>query len=88
MILGNEVMAYLSFGHLFAYASPEEGRASIRKCCAKYALEAQALDDYISELHETSEAFILSAANILEAVASYLCMDHMIMLRQQAMLRN
>ena len=84
VFMGNVVIAYLSFGHLFSYPTLEEGRASIQSCCARYELDANVLDDYISELHETREAFILSAANILEAVASYLCLDHMILLRQQA----
>ena len=73
VFMGNVVIAYLSFGHLFAYPSPEAGRASIRKCCEKYALDPEMLDDYISELQGTNENYILSAANILEAVASSLC---------------
>ena len=84
VFMGNVAVAYLSFGHLFSYPSLEEGRTSIRACCAKYDLDPAALDDYISELHETNQTFILSAANILEAVASFLCMDHMVLLRQQA----
>lgn len=84
VLMGNVVIAYLSFGHLFSYPTLEEGRMSIQSCCAGYDLDAEALDDYISELHETSEAFILSAANILEAVASFLCLDRMILLKQQA----
>ena len=84
VFMGNVVIAYLSFGHLFSYPSLEEGRKSIRSCCSGYDLDGETLDDYISELHETSEAFILSAANILEAVASFLCLDHMISLKQKA----
>ncbi|MDO4864967.1 MAG: PocR ligand-binding domain-containing protein [Clostridia bacterium] len=84
VFMGNMVIAYLSFGHLFSYPTLEEGRESIRSCCSGYALDEETLDDYISELHETSESFILSAANILEAVASFLCLDHMILLKQQA----
>ena len=84
VFMGNVVIAYLSFGHLFSYPTVEEGKASIRSCCAKYDLDPEVLDDYISELHEASKTFILSAANILEAVASFLCLDHVILLRQQA----
>ena len=82
--LGNVVIAYLSFGHLFSYQSPEEGKTAIQACCAKYDLDTEKLDDLICELQETTETFIMSAANILKAVASYLCMDQMVMLRQQA----
>ena len=84
VFMGNVVIAYLSFGHLFSYPTFEEGRKTIRSCCSGYDLDGEALDDYISELQETSEAFILSAANILEAVASFLCLDYMIMLKQKA----
>ena len=84
VFLGNMAIAYLSFGHLFSYPTPEEGRTSIQTACAKYDLDPEILGDYISELHEANETFILSAANILEAVASFLCLDHMILLKQQA----
>lgn len=82
--MGNIVVAYLSFGHLFSYPSQQEGKIAIQSSCAKYALDKETLDDLICELHDTTEAFILSAANILKAVASYLCLDHAILLKQQA----
>ena len=79
------VVAYLSFGHLFAYADREEGRSVIQESCAKYDLDRPMLDDLISEMQEVRESYILSAAHVLEAVASFLCMERMITLQRQTL---
>lgn len=84
VFMGNVVVAYVSFGHLFCYPSKEEGRAAILRGCAGYALEEAKLNGLIDDLSDVSREFILSAANILEAVAGYLCLNHMILLQQQA----
>ena len=79
----NTVIAYLSFGHQFAYADQEEGRREIRARCAPYGLDPVVLDDLISEMHSVSEGYILSGVHIMEAVASYLGMERMIALKEQ-----
>ena len=58
VFMGNVVVAYVSFGHLFCYPSPEEGRSAILRGCAHYALDDEALNDLISELNDTSRTFI------------------------------
>ena len=85
VLKGNVVIAYLLFGHLFCYASRDAGRREIIRNCQKYGLDRGILNDLISELPDISEDYILSAVHILEAVASYLCLDRMITLKQQAL---
>ena len=85
VFMGNIVMAYVSFGHLFSYAQREEGRREILQSCEQYGLDGDTLDRYVADLPDTDETYILSAAHVLEAVASFLCMDRMIMLKQHGL---
>ncbi len=82
---GDLVVAYVAFGHLFCYPSRAEGRAAILLSCRAYGLDEAALAALVDALPDTEETYILSAAHVLEALANYLCMDRMIMLRQQAL---
>lgn len=85
VILGNEVMAYLSFGHLFAYPDREAGRREIQGRCARFDLDRTALDALISGVNQVEETYILSGVHLMEAVASYLCMERMVTLREQTL---
>lgn len=82
IFLGNIVTGYLFFGHVFSYASREEGWKIISEKCSVYPLEQDELKNCCDQLPITSEGYILSASNLLHAVASYLCMERMILLRQ------
>lgn len=83
VVIDNEVIAYLSFGHQFVYADQESGRREIQARCAKYDPDRALLDDLICEMHGVDERYILSGVHIMEAVASYLCMERMITLKEQ-----
>ena len=85
VFMGNIVIAYVAFGHLFSYPSRREGRDNILACCQGYQLDEAALAALVDALPDAEETYILSAAHILEALAGYLCMDRMIMLKQQAL---
>ena len=79
----DDVIAYLSFGHLFAYADPEAGRREIKARCARFGLDPVRLDELVSGMLPVGETYILSGVHIMEAVASYLCMERMIALQKQ-----
>lgn len=83
VLMGNVVIAYLLFGHLFCYPTREEGASEILRLCAGNGLDPAELTRLIEGLPLVSEETILSAAHILEAVASFLCLDRMITLKQQ-----
>ena len=85
VILENEVVAYLSFGHQFAWEDREAGRREIQERCARYRLDRAQLDDLISGMVPTGEATILAGVHIMEAVATYLCMERMITLRRDTL---
>lgn len=83
VFLGNIPVAYLLFGHLFSYRNHYEGWKTIQSAGKRYHLDEAALRQYVIHLAITPRDTILSASHILQAVASYLCMDRMITLRQQ-----
>lgn len=83
LYLGNIVIGYLLFGHVFSYPSHEEGWENIRKLCASYHLNMGALKTAVYERPLISEEYITSASHILQPVASYLCLERMVTLHQK-----
>ena len=83
LFLGNIVIGYLLFGHVFSYPSHQEGWEQIQKLCEHYQIDKNALKDACWERPVISADYITSATHILNAVASYLCLERMVSLRQQ-----
>ena len=81
--LGNVVIGYLLFGHVFSYPSYEEGWAEIEKLCRGYRIDFKALQKACLKQPIISEDYITSASHILKAVASFLCLERMVSLKQQ-----
>ncbi len=82
VFLGKLPIAYLMFGHLFPYTSYETGFQEINNACVSYNLDPVHLKELVGELPFISPEKIFSAANILMAVASWLCIDQMITLQK------
>ena len=85
VFVGDIIVAYAAFGHLFCYPDRDAGRAAILDACRPYALDSAGLGRLIDELPGMEEDYILSAAHILDAVASYLYFDRMVTLKQQTL---
>lgn len=85
LYLGNIIIGYLLFGHVFAYNSHEVGWNIIKEKCKKYQIDKTALEKecFLMPLH--SEIYITSASHILKAVASYLCLERMVSLKRQTL---
>nr|WP_296442030.1 PocR ligand-binding domain-containing protein [uncultured Acetatifactor sp.] len=81
--LGNLAIGYLFFGHVFAYNSYEEGWKVIEQKCAGYQVRISELKAASLKHPLMSEAYILSAANLMQAIASYLCMERLATLRRE-----
>lgn len=81
--MGNIVIGYLLLGHVFSYPTYEEGWQHIRSLCADYEISFDELEKACRKLPITTKDYIDSASHIMTAVASYLCMDRMVSLRQQ-----
>lgn len=81
--MGNIVIGYLFFGHVFSYKDRSEGYQNILLLCKNYQIDADALLKACDSQPMVSKDYILSASRLLEAVASYLCFERMVTLRQQ-----
>ena len=82
LYVGDVLVGYLLFGHVFSYPSHEEGWAVIEKRCADYHVNDRMLKEAISKADIIEESYIRSAAQILHAVASYLILEHMATLKE------
>lgn len=83
LYLGNIVIGYLFFGHVFSYATYEEGWENIRKLCSSYQVDMEKLKEAAYERPLIADEYITSASHILQTVASYLCFERMVKLRQE-----
>lgn len=85
IVMGNITIGYLCFGHIFSYASYEEGWEQIRALCSEYHVNLRELKKICWELPIISQDYILAASHLLEAVAAYLCMERMTYLKQETL---
>lgn len=83
ILMGNIVIGYLLFGHVFSYSSREEGWEMIQKLCKPYQLPMSELKMACLRQPLIHKDFITSASHILQAVTAYLCLERMVSLRQE-----
>ena len=81
--MGNIVIGYLLFGHVFSYPSFEEGWNAIQNLCKNYDVSLSELKAICEKQPIIPEEYISSASHIMKAVASFLCMERMVSLHQQ-----
>lgn len=81
--LGNILIGYLFFGHVFSYPDHETGWKEIKRRCGAYQVDLSLLKAACLESPVIPNEYILSSSHILHAVASYLCMERMVVLKQQ-----
>ena len=79
---GGAAVGYLLFGHVFCYTSPEEGWREVERRCRGYRVDLRALRTACLERPLISAAYIGAAAHILQAVAAFLRMERIAVLRQ------
>lgn len=82
--IGNVLVGYLMFGHVFPYASEEEGWQFIETLCHSYPVDKNDLKTACNACPHVSKDYIRSAARILHATASYLVMEKMASLREDS----
>lgn len=82
LYVGDLLVGYLLFGHVFSYNTHEEGWSLIKKNCLRLAVDESELKSAIFNAPIIDESHINSAAHILHAVASYLIMERMATLQE------
>lgn len=83
LYLGNIVIGYLFFGQVFSYPDYEEGWNRIQELCCDYQIDFSALKKACFAQPLITGDYIQSASHILQAVASFLCLERMVSLKQQ-----
>ena len=85
LYVGDVLVGYLLFGHVFSYPTQEEGWDVIRERCAHLSLDQDLLKEKLSHAIPMEESLVRSAAHILHAVASYLILERMATLKEDLM---
>ena len=67
------IIGYIMFGHLAPCEDPEEGWENVREKCRSYGAPMDRLKKEYQELRYFSKEYLEASAQIMEAVASYLC---------------
>ena len=76
------LIGFLLFGHVFPYASMEEGWQEIKRRCAALPLDLEKLHEALLQAVPMQDSYVRSAAHILHAVASYLILERMVTLKE------
>lgn len=82
LYVGDVLVGYLLFGHVFSYPSHEEGWNVIEKLCEAYHVNDRMLKEAVFGADRIEENYIRSAAQILHAVASYVILERMTTLQE------
>lgn len=84
LYVGNVLVGYLMFGHVFVYPTQEEGLSTIESLCRTYPINMKQLLASCDECPRVGKEYIQSAARILHATASYLVMEKLASLREDS----
>ena len=79
---GELLIGFLLIGHVFPYASREEGLEEIARCCAGLPVSRERLREALRQAVPMGEAYVRSAAHILHAVASCLILERIASLKE------
>lgn len=79
--MGNITIGYLFFGHIFSYPTHEIGWEEIQRKCSAYNLDLKELKTASDTRPIISKEYVESASHLLNAVANYLCIQRMAMLK-------
>ena len=82
LFVGDVLVGYLLFGHVFSYTDHESGWAAVEKCTEALPVNRRMLKEAILQAQPIGEDYVRSAAQILHAVASYLILERMATLKE------
>ena len=82
LYVGDVLVGYLLFGHVFSYANYAEGLAAISRFTAALPVDRDKLREALKKAVPIEEHYVHSAAHILHAVASYLILERMAILKE------
>ena len=83
LYMGNIMIGYLFFGQIFSFPTKEDGWEDIRRRCRGYDIDLSLLREVCREKAVIGENYIASASKLMQAVASYLCLEQMATIRHE-----
>lgn len=84
LYVGDVLVGYLLFGHIFSYGSHDAGWEVIRHFCKDYPVNTDELEAACRAMPRRDADYIKSAARILHATASYLALERVAVLREDS----
>ena len=85
LYIGEILVGYLFFGHVFSYASHEEGWKTIEALTGPLRVNRRMLKEAVMEANYIPEETIRAAAHILQALSSFLILERMASLKQDTL---
>ncbi|MFA9376366.1 MAG: PocR ligand-binding domain-containing protein [Lachnotalea sp.] len=85
IIIGNLIIGYMLFGHIAQYPDKEEGWNHVQSKCENYNINMLSLKESYHMCKYFSVEHINAATQIMETVASYLCVSHMARLKYDSL---
>lgn len=82
LYVGDVLVGYLLFGHVFSYPTNADGLAVISHLTSSLQIDESRLRDTLEKAVPIEEQYVRSAAHILHAVASYLILERMAVLKE------
>lgn len=82
--VGQVLVGYLWCGHVLAYPSLDAAMETLAAQCAALPVQVEPLRAACADQPLLTEAYVLSAARILHATASYLILERMAILRENS----
>lgn len=83
ILMGNITIGYLYLSATAVYDSYEEGWANIHACCKNYNIDFSKLKEAFFDMTLIKNKNLISAAHIMDAVASYLCLERMAYIKKE-----
>lgn len=75
LIINGDVLGYLFFAHIFSFENINDGVKEVLNNIAKYGFDEKEIRSLCEKMPLKSNEYISSAANVLSAVAAYLCLQ-------------
>jgi ligand-binding sensor protein len=83
IVFNNIHTGYLFLGQIFSFPDHETGWLEIESRCNTYHIDMDVLKSVCFGLPIISEKYIHSASNILKSIAYYICLEQLVVLREQ-----
>ena len=83
LYMGNIIIGYLFFGQIFSFRDRQDAWETIHERCSGYNLDLPLLREICRERPLMDTEYIDAASHLMQAVASWLCLEQMAVLKHE-----